>query len=340
MPVPFSSPGGRPRIAVLDDWQGVAATSADWAPLHAVADVTMFDRAFEGADEVVGVLADVDILIAMRERTRFPRSLIERLPRLRMIALTGARSWTMDIDACTERGIVVAHTGGERAAAATAEVALGLMLAAARALPAADAAMRAGEFQRGIPPGPVLEGGTLGVLGLGKIGSRVARYGQALGMRVIAWSQNLTDERAQAAGAIRVDKATLLAEADVLSLHVVLSDRTRGIVGAEDLARMKPGAILVNTSRGPLVDEPALLDALRSGRIVAGLDVYDQEPLPRDHPLLSLPNAVLSPHLGYCAREIYAQFYRESIENVLAFLAGAPTRLLNPAVLAGRPAHP
>lgn len=324
---------GRPRVAVLDDWQGVAAGAADWTALAAVADVTVFDAAIGGPDEVVRTLADFDILIAMRERTHFPRTVIERLPRLRMIALTGARSWTLDTDACTERGIVVSNTGTERAVAATAEVALGLLLAAARGLPAADAAMRAGIFQRGIPPGPVLDGRTLGVLGLGKIGVRMARYGQALGMRVIAWSQNLTEERAQAAGALLVDKATLLSESDALSLHVVLSDRTRGIVGAEDLARMKPGAILVNTSRGPLVDEAALIDALSRGHIVAGLDVYAQEPLPAGHPLLSLPNVVLSPHLGYCAREIYAQFYRESIENVLAFLAGTPSRVLNPAVL-------
>lgn len=332
-PSPFH---GRPRVAVLDDWQGVAATSADWAPLHAVADVTIFDHALGNHDDIVRVLAGFDILIAMRERTHFPRALIERLPRLRMIALTGARSWTMDTETCTERGIVVSHTGTERAAAATAEVALGLMLAAARSLPAADAAMRAGVFQRGIPAGPVLEGATLGVLGLGKIGARMARYGQALGMRVIAWSQNLTRERAQEAGAAFVDKATLLGESDVLSLHVVLSDRTRGIVGADDFARMKPGAVIVNTSRGPLVDEEALVEALRSGRIVAGLDVYAHEPLPAGHPLLSLPNVVLSPHLGYCAREIYGQFYRESIENVLAFLSGAPIRLLNPGVEARR----
>ncbi|MFO1318230.1 MAG: D-2-hydroxyacid dehydrogenase family protein [Burkholderiales bacterium] len=333
---PTMAPGGRPRVAVLDDWQGVADTSADWTALRAQADVTVFDRAFASPDDAVRALADVDILIAMRERTHFPRTLIERLTRLRMIALTGARSWTLDTDACTERGIVVSHTGTEGAGAATAEVALGLMLAAARALPAADAAMRAGVFQRGIPPGPVLEGRTLGVLGLGKIGARMARYGQALGMRVIAWSQNLTAERAEAAGATLVDKSTLLADSDVLSLHVVLSDRTRGIVSADDLARMKAGAILVNTSRGPLVDEAALLSALRRGHIAAGLDVYWQEPLPPDHPLLSLPNVVLSPHLGYCTREIYAQFYRESIENVLAFLAGAPTRLLNPAVVAAQ----
>ncbi|MGH8631441.1 MAG: NAD(P)-dependent oxidoreductase, partial [Burkholderiales bacterium] len=204
----------------------------------------------------------------------------------------------------------------------------------ARSIPAADASMRAGRFQQGVPAGNVLAGRTLGVIGLGKIGSRMARYGQALGMQVLAWSQNLTEEKASAAGARRVDKSTLLAEADAVSLHLVLSERTRGILAAADLARMKPGTILVNTSRGPLVDEAALLEILRSGRLIAALDVYAQEPLPADHPLRSLPNTVLTPHQGYCSREVYAQFYRESIENVLAFLDGKPVRMLNPEATA------
>jgi phosphoglycerate dehydrogenase-like enzyme len=193
--------------------------------------------------------------------------------------------------------------------------------------------MRAGRFQQGVPAGSVLEGKTLGIIGLGKIGSRMACCGHALGMRVIVWSQNLTAERAAAAGAQLVEKATLLSESDAISLHLVLSERTRGILGAADLARMKPGAILVNTSRGPLVNEAALLENLRSGRLVAALDVFDREPLPADHPLRSLPNTVLTPHQGYCSREVYAQFYRESMENVMAFLDGKPVRLLNPEAL-------
>jgi len=318
------------HIAVLDDWQGVARASADWSRLSQRAHLAFFEKPFEGEDAVARALAEFDIIVAMRERTRFPASLIARLGRLRMIALTGARSWTMDLEACTARGIVVCHTAGQQSTAATAELTLGLLLAAARFIPTADATIRAGGFQNAVPPGRVLEGRTLGIIGLGKIGSRMARYAQALGMQVLAWSQNLTEDKARAAGARLVDKATLLAEADAVSLHVVLSERTRGILGARDLARMKPGAILVNTSRGPLVDESALLESLRSGKLIAALDVYGQEPLPHGHPLRSAPNTVLTPHLGYGTREVYTQFYGESIDNVLAFLDGKPVRVLNP----------
>ena len=321
------------RIAVLDDWQGVAGQSADWSRLSQRAELTFFEQPFDGENAVAQALAQFDIIVAMRERTRFPASLIARLTRLRMIALTGARSWTMDMEACTARGIVVSHTAGQQSTPATAELTLGLLLAAARLIPTADASIRAGGFQNGVPAGAVLEGRTLGVIGLGKIGSRMARYGHALGMQVLAWSQNLTPDKAEAAGARLVDKPTLLAESDAITLHVVLSDRTRGILGAEDLARMKPGAILVNSSRGPLVDEAALLERLLSGKLIAALDVYAQEPLPAGHPLRSAPNTVLTPHLGYCTREVYGQFYSESIDNVLAFLDGKPIRVLNPEAL-------
>jgi phosphoglycerate dehydrogenase-like enzyme len=325
-----------PRVAVLDDWQGVARQSADWAPLRHRAEPVFFDKAFAGPDALAAALADFDIVIAMRERSAFPAALIERLPRLRMIALTGARTWTLDIEACSARGIVVCNTGAAQAAAATAELALGLLLAAARALPAADASMRNARFQEGLPAGIALEGKTLGIIGLGKIGARMARFGQALGMQVLAWSQNLTDEAAAAAGAARVDKPTLLARSDAVSLHLVLSERTRGILAAAELASMKHGAILVNTSRGPLVDETALLARLEAGALTAALDVYAEEPLPPEHPLRRLRNVVLSPHQGYATREVYGQFYRESIENVLAFLDGRPQRMLNPE--AWRPA--
>ena len=320
------------RIAVLDDWQGVARESADWLSLSHRGEVVFFDRPIE-AEKIAGTLADFEIVIAMRERTAFPKPLIDRLPRLRMIALTGSRTWTMDIDTCTARGIVVCNTGGAKSGAATAELALGLLLAAARSIPVADASMREGHFQSGVPAGSVLEEQTLGVIGLGKIGTRMARYAQALGMHVLAWSENLTSDRAQAAGARLVDKATLLAQSDAVSLHLVLSERTRGILGANDLARMKRGAILINTSRGPLVDEAALLERLRDGHLIAALDVYSQEPLPADHPFRKLPNTVLTPHQGYCTRDVYVQFYQESIENVLAFLDGKPTRVLNPEAL-------
>ena len=316
------------RVAVLDDWQGVAKSSADWSRLLGRAEVVFFEEPFKDANAIAKALAGFEIIIAMRERTKFPKELIEHLPKLRMIALTGGRTWTMDFDALNARGIVVSHTGGAHSTAATAELALGLLLSAARQIPRADASVRKGGFQGGVPVGRVLEGKTLGVIGLGKIGSKMARYGQALGMRVLAWSQNMTEDKAAAAGAKLADKATLLSESDAISLHLVLSDRTRGIIGAQDLARMKPGAILVNASRGPLVDEAALVEKLKTGKLIAALDVYAQEPLPTDHPLRSLPNAILTPHLGYCTREVYSQFYGDSIENVLAFLDGKPIRVL------------
>lgn len=325
------------RIAVLDDWQGIALKSADWKALNERAEVTFFDRPFQGQEQMIEQLLDFDILIAMRERSPFPAAVIERLTKLKMIALTGARTWTMDIDACTRRNIPVCHTGGALAGAATAELALGLLLSAARHIPPADASMREGRFQQGLAAGSVLEGKTLGVMGLGKIGGRMARYGAALGMRVLGWSRNLTDETARAAGAQRMDKDTLLAESDAVSLHLVLSEESRGVIGADELARMKDDAILVNTSRGPLIDEAALLANLRKGRLVAALDVYGEEPLAADHPLRKLPNTILTPHQGYATREIYEQFYRESIENVLAYLDGKPRRMLNPDAWQGAP---
>jgi phosphoglycerate dehydrogenase-like enzyme len=286
------------RVAVLDDWQGVARRSADWSALERRAQVDFFEQPFDEPDQLVGALTGFNAIVAMRERTAFPAALIERLEGLRMIALTGVRSGTLDLDACTRRGIVVCNTGSQHSTATTAELTLALLLAAARHLPAADRDMRAGGFQRGVPLGTVLEGRTLGVVGLGKIGGRMARYGNALGMRVLAWSPNLTPERAQAAHVQAVDKATLFAESHAVTLHLVLSARTRGVVGAQELDAMLPGAILVNSARGPLVDESVLIERLRAGRLIAALDVFDREPLPRDHPLRTLPNVVLSPHLG------------------------------------------
>jgi phosphoglycerate dehydrogenase-like enzyme len=318
------------RIAVLDDWQEIAQDIADWSALQARADVVVFTKPLGDLATAAIALADFDVIIAMRERTPLPRALIERLPRLRLIALTGVRSGTLDLAACTAHGVMVCNTGSDHSTAATAELALTLLLAAARRVPLADRAMRAGRFQEGVPTGIALAGRTLGVLGLGKIGRCLAGYGRALGMDVIAWSQNMTADTAQSAGARRVDRAALFEQSDAVTLHVVLSDRTRGVVGPDELARMKPGAILVNTARGPLVDESALVARLRTGLLTAGLDVYDREPLPADHPLRTLPNVVLTPHLGYSTREVYAQFYRESIENVLAFLDGAPLRVMNP----------
>jgi phosphoglycerate dehydrogenase-like enzyme len=320
---------------VLDDWQEVAHACADWSPLaERTADITFLNRAFASEEEAAQTLAPYEILVTLRERTAFPASLLERLPRLRMIAVTGAAHRTLDMDACTTRGIVVCNTGGASAGAATAELTLALLLAATRPLIAGDAAIRAGRFQEGVPLGTALTGKTLGIIGLGRIGTQVARWAHALDMTVLAWSQNLTEAQAEQAGAKRVDKETLLRESDAVTLHLVLSERTRGIISADDLAKMKSGAVLVNTSRGPLVDEAVLLDALHAGRITAALDVYDREPLPPDHPLRTAPNTVLAPHLGYNTRELFAQFYRESVENIVAFLDGAPRRVLNPDALA------
>jgi phosphoglycerate dehydrogenase-like enzyme len=319
------------KIGILDDWQDVACRSADWSPLASRADLTFFADAFDTEDEAAAALADFDILLTMRERTAFPETLLRRLPKLRMLGITGAYVATLDLEACSHQGIVVCNTagGGPGAPFATAELALGLLIAAARGIPAADATVRAGGFQRGVPVGLSLAGKTLGIVGLGRLGSRMARYAAALDMKVIAWSPNLTEARAQNGGARLVGKSDLMAESDAISLHMVLSPRSRGIIGAEDLGRMKKGAILINTSRGPLIDEGALVAAVRAGKIIAALDVYDKEPLPQDHPLRASRNTVLTPHLGYGVEETWRDFYPRSIENALAFLDGAPIRVLN-----------
>lgn len=316
------------RIAVLDDWQGVARSSADWTTLAARADVSFFEDALSDEDAAAARLAGFDIVMSMRERTPFPASLIARLPKLRMLSVTGARNKSVDLAALAARGIVVARTESGENGSATAELALLLMLEGSRRVAAGDAAIRAGRFQDGIAPGFTLHGKTLGLIGLGRLGSLMASYARALGMTVLAWSPNLTPERAEAGGAQWASKDDLLARADVVSLHMVLAPATKGIVGARELALMKPGAVIVNTSRGPLIDEAALLAAVTSGRMVAALDVYDREPLPADHPLRAAPNTVLSPHLGYCVRENFQVFYRQSIENVIAFLDGKTLRPL------------
>ena len=319
------------KIAVLDDWQHVARASADWTTLSARAEVQFFDSPFADEDEAARQLAPFEILLVTRERTPFPASLIARLPRLKMFGLTGARAGLIDTADMIARGITVCYTSAGPSGSSTAELALGLMLAAARRIPAGDAAVRAGRFQLGTEAGPVLEGKTIGLIGLGRIGARMAVYCRALGMRVLAWSQNLTDEAAHAAGAVRVAKEELLGAADVVSLHLVLSDRTRGILGAADLARMKQGAILVNTARAQLVDEAALIDAVGSRRIVAALDVFYREPLPQAHPFTRAPNVVLTPHFGYGVIEVYREYYQQCVENALAFLDGKPVRVLQSA---------
>ena len=316
------------RIAVLDDWQRIAQRSTDWVVLMARADVVFFDTAFASEDDAAEKLADFDILMAMRERTAFPASLVRRLAKLQMLAMTGHRAASIDTAALIGQGVTVCYTGAADHGEGTAELALGLMLAAVRRIPCGDAAIRGGRFQQGVGVGFMLAGKTLGVIGLGRLGSLMARYGQALGMHLLAWSQNLTAQKAAAVGAALVSKEELLSRSDVVSLHLVLSERTRSLIGAADLARMKPGAVLVNTSRGPIVDEAALVAEVQSGRVIAALDVYDQEPLPANHALRTAPNTVLTPHLGFGTAENFAEFYRQSVENVLAFMDGKPIRVL------------
>jgi phosphoglycerate dehydrogenase-like enzyme len=309
------------RIAVLDDYQRVAARQADWGSL-AGHDVVFFH---EPLVEPAVALADFDVIACMRERTPFPADVLARLPRLRLLVTTGMRNASIDLDAAREQGVTVCGTGS--LGSPTAELAWGLVLALARRIPSEDAALRSGRWQTSVGAG--LEGRTLGVLGLGRLGGRVAAYGSAFGMRVAAWSQNLTAERATECGAELVDRDRLFGEADVLTVHLVLSDRTRGLVGARELALMKPTAFLVNTSRAPIVDEAALAGALRTGTIAgAGLDVHGAEPIDPDSPLLEAPNTVLTPHLGYVTEENYAVFYADTVAAIAAFLAGAPVLVI------------
>jgi phosphoglycerate dehydrogenase-like enzyme len=314
------------RIAVLDDYQYVAATFADWSLLPEPVEVVEFSAHIADEDKLVARLQPFDVVIAMRERTPFPRRVLERLPGLRLLVTTGTRNPSIDTTAAKELGITVCGTGAHPSG--TAELTWGLILAVARHLPQEDASVRAGGWQQSV--GTDLAGAVLGVLGLGRLGSRVAQVGLAFGMDVVAWSQNLTDERAASVGVRRASGLhELLESADVVTIHLQLSDRTRGLIGHAELARMKPTAILVNTARGPIVDEVALVQALREGTIAgAGLDVFDTEPLPPHHPLRELRRAVLTPHLGYVTEATYQVFYREAVEDVAAFLAGAPVRVL------------
>jgi phosphoglycerate dehydrogenase-like enzyme len=322
-----------PKIAVLDDSQTIALKSADWNLLAGRADVTILNDAFSSELDAVAALKGYDIIVPMRERTPFTPSLLNGLPQLKMIALTGVRAATLDQATCNARKILVCNTGGFHVSPATAELAFGLILTCARRIGQADASMHHGGWHDGLDMGFSLAGKTLGIVGLGKLGARVAGYGRAFGMDIIAWSQNLTAEAAELAGAKLVSKDALFRQADVVSLHLVLSARTRGIVGYAELDLMKQNAVLVNTARGPLVDEKALLQSLAAGRIHAGLDVFDTEPLPEHHPLRSAPNTVLTPHLGYSTEAVFRQFYGESLENIIAFLDGNPIRVINPEVL-------
>ncbi len=319
------------KVAVLDDYQSVAADLADWSSLPAEIDVTFFSDHLTDEDALAQRLADFDIVMGMRERTAFPRSLLERLPALRCLITTGARNASFDVDAATELGVTVCGTPG--AGEGPTELTWGLILGLARRIAAEDRATRE-QGQWGIHVGTSLQGKTLALLGLGHIGSRVARVGSAFDMRVIAWSQNLTAERAAECHATLVDKDTLFAAGDIVSVHVRLSDRTRGLVGAHEIGLMKPSAILVNISRGPIVDEAALVDALQRNAIGgAALDTFDVEPLPAGHPFLTLNNTLITPHVGYVTDDGYRAFYAGVVENIRAFAAGEPVRVINPDVL-------
>jgi phosphoglycerate dehydrogenase-like enzyme len=307
------------RIAVLDDYQDVALSLADWSVLDARATVTVFNDHLADSEAVVDRLQPFDVVCVMRERTPMTRTIIERLPKLRLIASTAFRNASIDLKAAEERGIQVVHTG--YTSAPTIELTWALILGSARNLAGENASLRSGGWQRFI--GDDMASRTLGVLGLGNVGGAVAQIGKAFGMNVIAWSQNLTPERAAAANVELVSKEELFRRADVVSVHVVLSDRTRGLVGAAELAMMKPTARLVNTSRGPIVVEAELIAALRAQKIAgAAIDVFDQEPLPLDHPFRTLPNVLATPHIGYVSRGLYTRFYQDTVENIRSWLDG------------------
>ncbi|MFI0405801.1 D-2-hydroxyacid dehydrogenase family protein [Actinomadura sp. 3N508] len=314
------------RVAILDDYQDVALRVADWSPVPATIDV--FRTPLGDAEAVVAALQPYDVLVTMRDRTALPKTVLERLPNLRLIVVTGHRITAIDIAACAALGITVSGTappaGGGGGPAA--ELTWALILAAVKRLPAELASVRAGGWTTRL--GTSLTGRTLGVLGLGRLGSQVAAVGNTFGMRVVAWSQNLTTERAAKSGATLVGKDELFATSDVVTIHLVLSDRTRALVGEPELRRMKPDAWLVNTSRGPICDENALLRACQERWIAgAALDVYDQEPLPPDHPLRTLENVLATPHIGYVTEETYASWYADAVEDIVAYAKGSPIRI-------------
>ncbi len=313
------------HVAVLDDYQNVALELADWTSLPDVA-VTVFNEHIADEARLAAALADFEVVVIMRERTPFPASVLDRLPRLALLVTTGMRNLAVDMGHARARGVDVCGTAllGYPAA----EHAWALVMALFKAIPREDRLMHEGGWQAGFNHG--LSGKTLGILGLGKLGARVAKMGHAFEMNVTAWSQNLTEARAAECGAARVEREALFAQSDVITVHMVLSERTRGLVGERELALMKPTAYLVNTSRGPIVDEAALVGALRERTIAgAGIDVYDVEPLPADHPLRQLDNAILTGHTGYVCRENFVQGYTQAVEDIGAWLRGEPLRLLN-----------
>jgi phosphoglycerate dehydrogenase-like enzyme len=314
------------RVAILDDYQNVALELADWGSLKPRAEVQVFRDHIEDRDALVRRLEPFDCIVAMRERTPFPGPLLERLPSLKLLITAGRYNKSIDVEAATARGVQVCGT--EMLPYPTAELTWGLILGLVRHIPREDRATRDGQWQTTLGVG--LKGKTLGVIGLGRLGAQVAAVGKAFGMEIIAWSQNLTAERAAGGGAALVDKATLFGRADVVTVHLQLSDRTRGLIGAEDFQRMKPTAYFINTSRGPIADERALAAVLTQRRIAgAAIDVFDTEPLPAEHPFRRLDNIVVTPHLGYVTEENYRLIYPQAVENISAFLDGKVVRGLN-----------
>ena len=314
------------RCAILDDYQNVALKAADWSPVAKDLDIKVFNEPLGGQDKVIAALADFEIVCGMRERTPFPRAVISALPKLRLLITTGARNASFDLAAAKDHNVTVCGTPGF--GNPTAGLAIGLMLELTRRIGFENARMKAGEPWQ-VTIGPDLEGHTLGVIGLGKLGARVAKIAQALGMKVVAWSQNLTPEKCREAGVEYAAKEDLIRQSDFISIHVVLSQRSRGLIGAKELSLMKPTAYLINTSRGPIVDEAALLAALGEKRIAgAGLDVFDVEPLPRDHPFRKMDNVVLTPHLGYVSLQNYRAYFAGVVEDIRGWLDGKPVRVV------------
>jgi phosphoglycerate dehydrogenase-like enzyme len=312
------------QVAILDDYQGVALQSADWSPLQGKANITVFRDHLSDSAALVERLKPFDVVCVMRERTPLTRAILEQLPNLKLIASTAFRNASIDMAAAKERGITVCKTG--YSAHGAIELTWALILAILRNIPAEVASLRTGQWQ--VAVGGDLEGKIIGLVGLGNIGARIAKIALAFGMNVIAWSQNLTRESAEKHGALLVSKEELFRTADIVTIHLVLSPRSKGIVGASELGLMKPTAFLVNTSRGPLVDENALIDALKNRSIAgAALDVYDTEPLPASHPFRTLDRLLATPHIGFVTNETYKIFYRDTVENIAAWLSGAPVRV-------------
>ena len=314
------------RCAILDDYQNVALKLADWSPLKDKIDITVFDKPFASSNEAIAALKDFQIVCAMRERTPFSREVITALPELKLLLTSGMRNAAFNLDAAKERGVTVCGTGA--VGNATAGLTIGLMLELTRHIGYENARMHAGEPWQ-TTMGRDVEGMTMGIVGLGKLGIKVAGIAKALGMNVIAWSTNLTHEACAAAGVTYASKDELFSKADVISIHLVLSKRSRGIITRDDLARIKPTSYLINAARGPIVDEAALLDVLQKKKIAgAGLDTFSIEPLPLDHPLRKLDNVVLTPHLGYVTEENYRKYYTDMVEDIAAWLGGTPVRVM------------